>query len=75
MKRIFCDVCGDEITEANGLSGGRKDQSKLGAEFKSGAAAFEVTVYSTRTDSDYCRNCIIEAFDKLKTRQNHASDS
>lgn len=86
MKKHFCDKCGAEITDSNACVGGHVSTSRLGTEItfrtkgqspldKSHTLKLELmhTFDGTANAGDFCKYCVIDAFNGLDDRPKAAS--
>lgn len=77
MIRVFCDKCKEEITDANSavlnstITPGKNDPTTvtIGVEGKALVIALEQKPNEPDVQAgDFCRNCIFDSFDALRTR-------
>ena len=73
MIRRFCDVCDNELTDENSISGAKGRLQRLCNESFPGIdteVMFEVTTghKGTWNSGDFCKYCVIDAINKLDDR-------
>ena len=74
MIRHYCDVCDNEITDENRISGGAGRLARLGHESRPGlqhTMMFEVTIGTIDgawNSGDFCKYCVIDAINALDDR-------
>lgn len=78
MKRLFCDKCGNEISDANAFAedGAGEISQVVRATAASGSEALlEVSLHVTNKwkGRDLCKYCAIDAINKLDDRPRAAS--
>lgn len=66
MIKMYCDICGEELTSQNLPSGGFMVKSRLGAELRTPEGRvfnFEVigSVGKCANDGEFCKYCILDA--------------
>lgn len=68
MTKYFCDVCGDEVTDANKPEGGGRVGATL--ECETGKLHVEIltTWRGTANAGCFCKYCVLDALSKLDDR-------
>ena len=77
MIKIYCDICGTQITHENQSMGGVMVKNRLGVEIKNHDHRFYFEVVqsknSTANDGDICRYCVLDALYRLDDRTERLS--
>jgi len=72
MKKYYCDMCGDEITGKNKPKGGKTCDGRLGVSLTKNGKTLNLELITgdgtTWNDGDFCKYCIIDAFNNLDDR-------
>lgn len=72
MRKYFCDVCGDEITQNNTVVGPR-DRLTATIHVPGTKRKYSVEVITgldgCANDGDFCKYCVLEALQKLDDRE------
>ena len=74
MTRIFCDMCGHEITQSNRCEGGRNSSDRLGTTLKRRGHELHIEIITGTSsgkwnDGHFCKYCVLDAIYKLDDRR------